>query len=103
MAIPQFDLPFRILNGQEALNEQGSDNDIATNVFAICASEPGQFLDLPLFGLPDLVGEDVPIPASTLLRPIAVWEPLAEVLAEVNPSLLDAAIENANIQVKVAH
>jgi hypothetical protein len=99
MAIPQFDLPFRIVNGQESLTVQGSEEDVANNVFAVCASTPGQFLDLPEFGLPDLVGETVPIPTSALILPISRWEPQAEVLAEVNPSLLDAAIQNANIEV----
>lgn len=103
MAIPQFDLPFRILNGQESLTEQGSDEDVANNVFAICASTPGQFLDLPTFGLPDLVGEDVPIPASTIVQPISTWEPQAKVLVEVNPALFDTAVQNANVQVEVEH
>lgn len=103
MAIPQFDLPFRIINGQESLNEQGSDEDIATNVFAVCASTPGQFLDLPEFGLPDLVGEITPLSPAAILRPIAAWEPLAPALVEVNPNLFDSAVQDANIQVRVGH
>lgn len=103
MAIPQFDQPFRIVNGQESVVEQGSDDDVANNVFAVCATTLGQFLDLPLFGFPDLVGEVVPIPTSTIINPISVWEPQARILAEVNPSLFDTAVQNANVQVEVGH
>jgi hypothetical protein len=102
-AIPHFDLPFRYHNGQAAVNEQGTDADIAACVFAVCATEPGQFLDTPLFGLPDLVGSQVPIPTSAVIGPISRWEPRARILAEVNPSLLNAAIQNANVEVEVAH
>lgn len=101
--VPHFDLPFRYSGGVAAVNEQGSDADVADCVFAVCATEPGQFLDLPDFGLPDLTFSQMPISASQLLGPIARWEPRAHTLVTVNPSLLDEAVENANIEVGGSH
>lgn len=101
--IPHFDLPFRYSQGVVAVNEQGSDADIVDCVFAVCATEPGQFLDLPEFGLPDPTFSQMPVPASQILGPIARWEPRAVTLAQINPSLLDEAVENANIEVGGSH
>jgi len=97
--VPHFDVPFRIVKGQAAVNEQGSPEDLAACVFAVCASEPGQFFDLPDFGFPDLFGSQLPVDPSALASIIEGQEPRARLLAEVNPQLYDRAILEANIQV----
>lgn len=101
--IPHFDLPFRYHGGAPAVNEQGSDDDVSACVFAVVATEPGTFLDLPDFGLPDPTFSQEPIDPATILGPISRWEPRAVALAETNPSAFDDAIENVNIEVGTTH
>jgi hypothetical protein len=101
--VPHFDVPFRYQGGAPVVNEQGSDADVAACVFAVVATEPGVFLDLPDFGLPDPTFSQEPIDPATILGPISVWEPRARALLEITPSILDDAIENANIEVGTTH
>jgi len=101
VSVPHFDLPFRYFNGSAAVVEQSSVEDVANCVFAVCATEPGQFNDAPEFGLPDLTFEQEPINRQRILGPISRWEPRAKVLAELNPTVLDSAIVNANLQIGV--
>ena len=96
--IPHFALPFEYQNGAPVVNEQNSDADVAACVFAVCACEPGQLLDLPEFGLTDLTFEQEPINPIEIINPITRWEPRAPVLVETNPDAYDAAIVNAEIE-----
>lgn len=99
MAIPQFDLPFRFSGADFVTTEQGQPPDIANCIFAVCVTEPGQFLDLPQFGLSDLTFEQEPIPTAKLHDAIAVWESRLPIALTANPAVVDEAIENINIEV----
>ena len=98
--IPQFAFPFRIADGEPAVNEQGSIADVAACVTAICLTRPGDLMDAPTFGLPDPTFTQEPLRADELLNPISVWEPRAKLLAEISPAAYDVAIENVNIDVE---
>jgi len=101
--IPHFALPLRYHAGVAGINEQDSDADVAACVFAVCITEPGQFLDLPGFGLPDITFGQEPLAPSAILGPISRWEPRASALVTTSPSLLDEAIVNANVQIGATH
>jgi hypothetical protein len=98
--VPHFGLPFQYVNGAPLVVEQNSDEDVANCVFAVAASEPGQFLDEPEFGTADPTFEQEPVNPRQFLQPIARWEPRAVAVAETNPDLLDEAIVNATIQIE---
>lgn len=99
MEVLEFDLPFRFSGGDAVTVEQGSEEDIANCVFAACASRPGQFWDNPDFGFPDMFAFPMPLSATQIQSLIEGLEPRASVLVQVNQSLYEEAIVNANIQV----
>jgi hypothetical protein len=98
--VPHFSLPFQYIAGAPLVNEQDSEEDVAACVFAVVASEPGQFLDEPLLGLADPTFEQEPLLPDQFLAPVTKWEPRAVALAETNPDLFDAAVVNATLTVE---
>ena len=99
--IPHFDLPFRYNKTAPAVNEQGSENDIVACVVAVLRTVPGQFLDLPAFGLEDLTFSQEPLTSTAIATAVAKWEPRANALVTTNISRFDEAVEEANILVRV--
>lgn len=99
--IPHFAWPFRYMGGEAVVNQQGSADDVLACVSAVLGTEPGQIFDEPDFGVPDPTFEQEPISTAAIVGPVSHWEPRATLLAETNPSALDAAIANVNLKVRV--
>lgn len=96
--IPKFDLPLRYSKGKASVNEQGSVEDIAACVTAVCLCRPDDLMDNPDFGVPDPTFKQS-VNAQDFLPFIERWEPAASVLAQVSASKLDEAVINAEIEV----
>ena len=100
--VPHFAFPLRYVNGSAVVNEQDSIDDIADCVTAICLTQEGERDELPEFGITELTFQQQPVSLAGLLSQIATWEPRAALLADSNPDLVDIAIMNADINVRVA-
>lgn len=93
MQAPHFALPFRVVGGRAAVNEQDSIDDVAACVRAVLLTHPGERDALPEFGTPDLTFAQLPVDADAIADAVEAWEPRARVLAEDDPdALTDAAL-----------
>lgn len=99
---PHFSLPLRYVNGSAVVNQEGSMEDIADCVLAVCLTNPGDRDEMPDFGIDDPTFQQQPIPLAALLSQITTFEDRATLLATQAPDLLDAAIVNADLSVVVA-
>lgn len=90
---PHFSLPFRLggRNGGAFVNEQDSFEDIQDCVKAVVAYPIGSRLDLPDFGRPDLVFQQVSADLSTdqLWNAIIQWEQRATIDIDNEPVIGD--------------
>lgn len=96
--IPHLSLPFRIVDGAAAVNEQDSVEEIVDCVEAILRCPQGHRVELPDFGLADQAfaqsGADPQIVEATVNR----WEPRTRTIATVNPDALKDAISRVLVQ-----
>lgn len=90
--VPHFSLPFRFTNGQAAVNEQDTIDDIADCVEAVLRTPVGSRPEHPLFGIPDQVFQQRPLDVDDIARRVEAWEPRAKVLLEEDSDRFDAAI-----------
>lgn len=98
--IPQFDLPFRFVNGKEVVVEQDSDEDVENCVEAILRTVQGDREDLPDFGILDMTFRPQPLNLDLVVADILANEPRAQVLIEQHPDIVSSLI--ARVQVQVA-
>lgn len=98
---PHFAYPFRYVNGSAVVNEQDSTDDIADCVFAICATNPGDRIELPDFGITDPTFQQEPIGTAVLQQQIEEWEHRAQILISAAPDQYDLSVTNAQIGVEV--
>lgn len=101
VSIPHFTIPLVYTNGQAQVNEQDGLDDIATCVYAICATNPGDRDEMPTFGLTEMTFYQEPLPAQAAANQIATWEPRAQILIDQAPAMYDASVVNANVNVEL--
>jgi phage baseplate assembly protein W len=71
--IPHYAMPLRILNGRFATVDDGSTADVSQSVGLLIATEPGERLSLPAYGVDNaLFSTDVN--ATDIVAQIAKWE-----------------------------
>lgn len=98
--VPQFDLPFRLdENGQAAVVEQDSIDDIANCVEAILRTRIGDRSSHPRFGTPDVAFTELPLPLDALVSQIRQWEPRVDLLLEQAPDRFDETLVTVGVQV----
>lgn len=97
--IPQFSLPFRIINGQAAVNEQDSDAEIRDCVLAICLTPIGTRIELPDFGVPDTTFTQGGADATLIEAAVQEWEPRAAAAAAADNTSLEDFISQVTVQV----
>lgn len=100
MAIPHFSYPFHIANGSVAVHEQDTYEDVAQSVAIILASQRGDRIELPEFGVesPLFKSESVGR-ASEYLGVIDQWEPRAQATLQINVDNMDDTIQIINAQI----
>jgi hypothetical protein len=94
---PHFRIPFRFDGfGVLLTNEQGTLDEIATNVEIIIRYERGSFEPLPTFGItyPEF-SEKINI--EKMKSEILEWEPRADLIFTEKPDLIDTHIQRINI------
>lgn len=82
-AVPRVAWPFQITDNGAVVVEQGSYEDVLTQVRFLAACEVGQCPELPTFGIPDLAFQTAPPNAGQLLDAIQQWVPDADETATV--------------------
>jgi len=65
-------------NGQFVTNEQDSDEEAKTCVWAIISTQKGSRPEQPEFGINDPTFDTMPIDISDIMESIARWEPRVE-------------------------
>lgn len=69
-----------MVNGNANVVDQDTLDDVANCVQAILATELGERLDKPNFGIPDQVFELQPLDLETLIQMVESQEPRAQIL-----------------------
>ncbi len=96
--IPQFSLPLRLDgNGDFAVNEQDSLDEITDCVQAIVRYPLGYRIEKPDFGVPEQEFQQGGADAQTIRRQIDKWEPRAR---ETVGATLDELVANVRIDVE---
>lgn len=80
--LPQLAAPFTIARSGPVVVEQGSEANIASNVYNVAVCPIGFRQDLPEFGVPSLVDGHYPVDLATLEGAIHRWEPEADLELE---------------------
>jgi phage baseplate assembly protein W len=82
--VPQLAVPFRVVDGDLALVEQGSQRDIEQNVEAVLRTFVGSRMDAPDFGIPDETFHQMgPDPSPQVyLAAVEAAEPRAHLIGE---------------------
>jgi len=75
---PHLAIPIRMENGQFVTNEQDSDEEAKTCVWAIISTQKGSRPEQPEFGINDPTFDTMPIDISDIMESIARWEPRVE-------------------------
>jgi len=97
---PEFDVPFTFDFNTGSVNEveQGSDYDIANQIWALLTYEPGQLIAQPTLGIPDqsfsLNGANL----DMIQRVIQKWIPGANELITRDPNWFQTLIDQIYIQ-----
>lgn len=99
--VPHFSLPFRFASPAAAVTEQDSVDEIADCVLAILLCPLGYRVELPEFGLPDVVFSSPQVDLGSLRTAIEAWEPRAAVTLSENTDLLDELLTHIETQVRV--
>lgn len=85
---PHFSYPFRFGSGADKhalVNEQGTDEDIIDCVIAICKTPTGFRLDLPDFGVPELLFDEMPLRIDDVETALEKWEERASYRVTTEP------------------
>jgi phage baseplate assembly protein W len=82
--VPQFAMPLRVVNGDFAVVEQGSIEDIEQNVMAVLRTIVGSRIDAPDFGIPDETFEQLSASPSAepYIAAVEAAEPRAHLIGE---------------------
>ena len=92
--IERLAMPIRLdpRTGRLATVEQDSDADIGQCIRAVFDTRPGDRWDVPDMGVIDDTFTEQPLDVDTLVDVVSEFEPRAQVLADSNPSAVDALI-----------
>lgn len=80
--LPQCAAPFTIGPHGTITVEQGSEENIAGNVYNVAVCPQGFRDDLPEFGVPSLLWQRMPLDLTGLQQALARWEPQADLTLE---------------------
>lgn len=95
--IPHFALPFRIVAGAVAVNEQDTVQDIAACAEAVLRYPVGFCVELPAFGTPDQTFQQGGADPAVITAALNTWEPRAT--AELQPSAIDDLVQTVRIEI----
>lgn len=98
--VPHFAFPFHLEDGRAAVVEQDSVDDVATCVEVLLRTNEGERLEVPEYGLRDLVfqvGFDHPAIRAEIER----WEPRASVVIDSAPDVADDLIRRIGVRLSV--
>lgn len=97
--VPHLALPFRVeRNGKVAVLEQDTLDEIAQSVLVLLLTHRGQRLEVPDYGIQDLVF-DSDIDYSAITAAIFEWEPRASAIIDDDISPLDDMIRTIRARV----
>jgi hypothetical protein len=95
---PHFAYPFQFgPGGKVAEVEQGTPEEVGACIDAALRVRPGQLLDSPDFGSPDLTFAQLPLDTDAVVSALQGSEPRARVFAEEFPDRLDEALTRLRI------
>lgn len=95
---PHLKIPFEVNDGQVAVVEQDSIDDVTGCVFSVLATERGTRPELPEFGLADPTFRLGGVDLDELRDVVEEWEPRAEVFTEAQ---WDQLLEEVRVRVGV--
>jgi phage baseplate assembly protein W len=96
MASPSFRFPFAVVDGRAGVVEQDSPAEIAQAVYAVLATERGQRVELPSYGLDDVALLEGGVDPERLLTAVEEWEPRAALLTTES---IDDLVQRVKVQV----
>jgi phage baseplate assembly protein W len=96
--VPHFSLPLRF-GPQAAVAEQDSIDEIADAALAVILCPVGYRVELPEFGLPDVVFSSPVVDTDDIRTAIEAWEPRAQVALDQHPDALDALVSRVTLRV----
>lgn len=89
---PHFALPFRMHRGATVCVEQDTLDDIAGCIEAVLRTSPGQRIESPEFGSPELTFNQRPLNLDDVVNRVELWEPRARILLSEDATELDPAL-----------
>lgn len=98
--IPHLAVPITFANGQAAVVEQDSTDEIAQCVAAIAAYRPGERIDDPEFGIPEQALIENGIDDPEILSAIDRYEPRADIDIETDTSQLEQLVETGRLNLR---
>ena len=98
--VPHFSLPLRF-GPQAAVSEQDSIDEIADCALAVVLCPIGYRVELPSFGLPDVVFSTPRVDTDAMRTAIESWEPRAQAAFDQHADVLDALINHVQMLVQV--
>jgi len=84
VTIPHLAYPFQMTAGGPVVVEQGSADEIRSNILAVCVCGLGDCPELPTFGIPDPTFSSAPPDPTAIIAAITQWEPRANTTAIVS-------------------
>ena len=99
MNLPHLAAPFTLTNKGAKVNEQGSPQDVAANVYNICVCETGAREERPEFGIRPLLFAPIPLDMDALAEQVERWEPRASVEAIAEAERMIAAQQRIRLEV----
>jgi hypothetical protein len=95
---PQWALPFQFTSDGDVLEtEQGSDEEIQNNVWAILSYEPGELIANPDFGIYETTFRKGGTNIEAIRQLIVKWEPDADEIIERDPDWIKTMVETISI------
>jgi hypothetical protein len=98
---PHFSLPFRFSNGQAAVTEQDSIDEIADCALAVMLCPRGYRAELPAFGIPDPTFSSSLAVVDELRMTVAIWEPRLSALISGELDPVDELIQHVLLRAQV--
>lgn len=97
--IPHFDLPFRLVAGHAAVNDQDTIEDVTTCVEAVVRTRQGTRAEVPDFGVTDLTFQLQPTKLQPVIDSVLEQEPRASMLMDQAPDVFDTYIARITARV----
>lgn len=97
IAAPHPSAPFTIGRDGTVVVEQGSDENITSNIYNIAVCVKGFRDDLPEFGVPDITFTRNPPDVEVLQRALERWEPAANLELESHRTAVAEAEVTINV------